>query len=324
MIASRKLALQTEMHAPARVSLMQEAQRPTIAVVPVPYMFLLVACTCSLLAPLGIAVAHESIVRRITSTEQLASESRSIVLGEIARFPVRTVVSKNRSLPPAKQRDLFIFAESIDSLRTSLLLTDSLGSLGNEKIIAFCSAASGEGKTSVAASIALSIANASNRRTLIIDADLRSPDVATFFDVPSTPGLSEVLSGKATVSEAIHRVGKTQAYVLPAGDINVNPHHILDGPKIEKILATLRKRFTTIIIDTPPILSASESLVYARAADLVVFCTLADVSRVKQVRVATARLQLTGANLAGCVLSGVPLNRYKYRYGSSSWVHGES
>ena len=82
----------------------------------------------------------------------------------------------------------------------------------------------------------------------------------------------------------------------------------------------LRQKFCTIVIDTPPILGASESLVYAKAADLVVFCSLADVSRVKQVRLAVDRLQSTGANLAGAVLSGVPVSRYVYSYGSYAYT----
>jgi tyrosine-protein kinase Etk/Wzc len=100
----------------------------------------------------------------------------------------------------------------------------------------------------------------------------------------------------------------------------VNPHHILQGSRINELLTELRKKFTTIIIDTPPVLAASESLVYAQAADLVVFCSLAEVSRAKQVQVAVDRLQSTGANIAGAVLSGVRFNRYVYRYGA--YTHG--
>ena len=98
----------------------------------------------------------------------------------------------------------------------------------------------------------------------------------------------------------------------------MNPHHILQGSKIDELLGSLRGKFSTIIIDTPPVLSASEALVYAKAADSVIFCSLADVSRSKQVRVAIDRLQSTGANIVGTVLSGIPFNRYVYRYGMYS------
>jgi capsular exopolysaccharide synthesis family protein len=221
-----------------------------------------------------------------------------------------------QALPAAEQRQLMIYTESIESLRTNLMLTENLGIPGQAKVIAICSAASGEGKTSVATSLGMSIAEATNQPTLVLDADLRAPDIGKFFEVPNQPGVSEVLCNKAEVDQAIHRVGGTQTFVLPAGKQRVNPHHILQGSRINELLETLRGKFSTIIIDTPPVLAASESLVYAQAADLVVFCSLADVSRAKQVRAAVDRLQSTGANIAGAVLSGVHFNRYVYRYGA--------
>jgi polysaccharide biosynthesis transport protein len=316
LIAARMLALQTESHAPTRVSLKQVAGVPALAIDPIPYKPLFLACLLSLVGPLALVVAKESLVRRISNAEQLAQESLLPVLGEVARFPVRHVAGKRQSLPPRQQREMYVFAESIDSLRTNLMLTESLGVNGQRKVIAICSAASGEGKTSVAAYLAASIAEATKQKTLILDADLRSPDIAEFFNVATHPGVAEVLDGKASLKDAVHRVGNSHTYVLPAGKHQVNPHHILHGETIDKLLATLRQSFSTIVIDTPPILGASESLVYAKAADLVVFCSLADVSRVKQVHVAIDRLQTTGARLKGAVLSGVPVNRYVYSYGS--------
>jgi polysaccharide biosynthesis transport protein len=316
LIAARKLALQTEMSAPARVSLMQSAKAPSLALEPIPYNMLLLACFGSLIVPFALAVARETIVQRVSSPEQLSKESLLPVLGEVTRFPMRRVAAAQQALPAAEQRQLLIYTESIDSLRTNLMLTEKLGVSGQAKVIAICSAASGEGKTSVATSLAMSIAEATNQPTLVLDADLRAPDVGKFFEVPNHPGVTEVLCGKADIQDAIHRVGTTQTYVLPAGKRRVNPHHILQDSKINELLGSLRGKFTTIVIDTPPVLSASESLVFAQAADLVVFCSLADVSRAKQVRVAVERLQSTGANIVGSVLSGVPFNRYVYRYGT--------
>jgi capsular exopolysaccharide synthesis family protein len=274
------------------------------------------ACLGALVMPFGIALAHESVVRRVSSPEQLSKESLLPVLGEVTRIPLRRMATMPQALPAVEQRQLLIYTESIESLRTNLMLTENLGIPGQAKVIAICSAASGEGKTSVATSLGMSIAEATNQPTLVLDADLRAPDISKFFEVPNHPGLAEVLCDKAEVRQAIHRVGGTQTYVLPAGKQRVNPHHILQGTKINDLLETLRGKFATIIIDTPPVLAASESLVYAQAADLVVFCSLADVSRAKQVRVAVDRLQTTGANVAGTVLSGVHFNRYVYRYGS--------
>jgi capsular exopolysaccharide synthesis family protein len=321
LIAARKLALQTEMRAPARVSLMQSAKVPSVALDPIPYKLLLIACLASLLAPMALAISHEAVVRRVSDAEQLARESFLPVLGEIARFPIRHVTASQNTLPTAQQRQLLVYAESIDSFRTNLMLTENLVAPDKSTVIAICSAASGEGKTSVATSLAMSIAEATRRPTLVLDADLRSPDVGKFLEVENHPGVSELLSGETTLEKAIHRVGSTNAYVLPAGSHRVNPHHVMQGSRIDEMLNSLRDQFSTIVIDTPPVLSASESLVYAKAADLVVFCSLTDVSRAKQVRVAVDRLQATGANIAGAVLSGVSVGKYVYRYGAYAQRH---
>jgi Mrp family chromosome partitioning ATPase len=140
---------------------------------------------------------------------------------------------------------MFMFAESIDSIRTSLMLSDSLGG-ADSRVFAVVSAASGEGKTSVATSLVVSFAGATKKRTLLIDADLRSPDAASVLGIANAPGLAEVLSSKISLNEAIHRVGETNTYVLPAGKAKGNPHHLVNHAKIEKLLDTLKKEFEVI------------------------------------------------------------------------------
>ena len=315
-VEARKLAIELEQQAPARVSLEFAANLPKKAMETIPYKMLAIACLGALVCPFALVVGHEAIQRRIRNPDQLLLESELPILGEIATFPVKRISAQPNQLSTAKQREMFIFAESIDGLRTNMMLTGSLGRPGDPRIIAVCSACSGEGKTSVATSLAMSIAEASKFPTLIIDADLRDPDVADALSTKSSPGLAEVLTDEANIGEAVHRIGNSYAYVLPAGKHRVNPHHILHGDRISDLFDNLRKRFATIIVDTPPVLSASESLVYARAADLTLYCSLADVSRSGQVRLATERLRTTGAMLAGAVLSGVPYTRYVYHYGS--------
>jgi capsular exopolysaccharide synthesis family protein len=218
-------------------------------------------------------------------------------------------------MPKRLQRQMLLFAESVDGLRTALALADHIGSSGAHKILAVSSAASGEGKTCVATSLAMSIAGASKAPTLVVDADMRSPDVAAVLNVPAQPGLADVLTGKCALSEAIHQVRNSNAFVLPAGRVKSSPHQILQPLVLKKLMETLRHKFETVIIDTPPVLSASESLVCARAADGVLFCSLQEVSRTKQIRVALERLENAQANVLGAVLSGTSPKSYSYDYG---------
>ena len=83
-----------------------------------------------------------------------------------------------------------------------------------------------------------------------------------------------------------------------------------------KLVAKLRTQYRYIVIDTPPVLSASESLVVAKAADGTLICTLRETSRTAQVRETYHRLHNVGAQVIGVVLSGVPTRTYAYKYGS--------
>lgn len=320
LIEQRKLALQTELRAPDRVSVAQRATPPKRPVEPIPYKLLAVACLGAMMTPLGLAALREITVKKISTPDQLVHESKQRLLGEVARFPVRPLATGVRRLSSRAQHEMYIFAESIDSVRTSLMLSESLACQREGCVWAIVSAASGEGKTSVATSLAVSFASATKTPTLIIDADLRAPDVAEVLGTPGRPGFAEVLEEKVTLSDAIRRVGDTNTYVLPAGRAKGNPHHLVDSTKVAKLLESLRPNFPHIIIDTPPVLSASESLIYAKAADYVVYCALRDTTRAKQLRSAVSRLHDAGAQIAGAVLSGMPVNSYAYAYG----VYGAS
>ena len=312
LIAARKLALQTEMRAPARVSLTRGADVPATPDEPVPYNLLLLACSAAFAAPFAIAIGKEALVRRISDVEQLAQESKLRVLGEISALPMRQVAISPKKLTGRLRRESYIFAESINSLRTNLAVAESLG---RQHVIAVTSSVSGEGKTSVATSLAMSIESATDRPTLIIDADMRSPDVATFLKTRTRPGLFEVLSNRCELEDAIHRVNESNLYVIPGGRATRSPHHVVGVAAIKQLLDKLRPRFDTIVIDTPPILGACETLIIAKACDTALVCTRCDVSRVKQVRMAVERLEHAGVNLAGTVLSGTSAKRYACVYG---------
>jgi len=312
MIASRKLALQTEMRAPARVQLQRRADVPMIPLEPMPYKVLILACSTAFFVPFGLAFMKELLVRRVSDVEQLARESKLRVLGEIAELPVRNVAVSPRRISGRLQRDAHVFAESINSLRTNLTLAEDLHS---KRVFAVMSAVSGESKSSVATSLAMSFANATGRPTLVIDGDMRSPDVASMLKTKSQPGLFEVLSGKCELEDCIQHVADSQLYVLAAGKADRTAHHYLTVKAAEGLVNRLRSKFQTILIDTPPVLGASESIVLAKAADAALFCSLAGVSKIQQVQMAVDRLEHAGVNVAGAVLSGSSVRRYAYRYG---------
>jgi len=183
------------------------------------------------------------------------------------------------------------------------------------------SAVNHEGKTSVAAQLAVSIARASGELTLLIDGDMRSPDVHNVFDIPLEPGLAEVLDHQHSLEDAIATSWSKYVHLVPAGKLHSSPHKLLGNGSMKSLLDKVPNRYRYIVIDTPPVLAASESLVLAKAADASLICAMQDVSRVDQVAKTYERLVAAGGNPIGTVLNGVPARRYAYRYGSYSYSY---
>jgi capsular exopolysaccharide synthesis family protein len=315
MIAQRIVKLTTEQRAPRRVELLQAAIAPKTPLQKLPMKMMLLASAAAMACPFLLAFAWEWRTQRLSDSHQLAVFSTVPVVAEIASFPARAR-SSHRALPRSVTRALRHFEESVHSLRTYLSLSRSLNDV---RVLAVTSSISQEGKTSVAAQLALSFSRSSGR-VLLIDGDLRAPDVHKMFDIERGPGLAEVLQGEVSAAEAIHTEWSADIHILPAGRLKCDPHQLIGSGEVEKLVAQLRQQYATIIIDTPPVLAASEALVLAKTADATLLCTMRDVSRLTQVKQTYNRLIDSGARPVGAVFSGVPMASYYRTYGDYEYA----
>jgi capsular exopolysaccharide synthesis family protein len=309
-ITDRITALRTEQSAPARASLLRKATKPELPINN-PYMTMAGLGGAAFGLPFLLAVLWEYRVRRVSGAQQLQEEIRLPVIGEVTTLPIKSMIPA-WGASDRFERHRHMFQESIAQVRTSLLLSDGLQGL---QVLAVGSAVSGEGKTHLAAQLAVNIGKSTGKPTLLIDADVRDPDMHRMFDIPLTPGLVSVLNKSAELDEAILPLWEQRIHLLPAGNLQGSPHGLFAGSSFTSMLARLRKKYRYIVIDCPPLLSASESLVLAKAADGTLLCTMRDVSRVTQVRHARDRLTTAGAHTLGIVLSGASPTSYLYRYG---------
>ena len=166
-----------------------------------------------------------------------------------------------------KSRPRSQMAESYRALRTSLLLTFAGGP---PKVILITSALPEEGKTTTSVNSAIVLAQ-KGTRVLLIDADLRRPQHSQNTRHGSKTGLSNVLTGTATLHQAI--IPSTilpELFVLPAGTPPPNPAELLASAKMKDILEELRKQYDHIVIDSPPTLSVTDAVVMSTRADAVV------------------------------------------------------
>lgn len=310
-INDRILAMRLEQHAPDRVMPFKEANPPAYADAALPYRRMGIFSTAAFLFPFVLAAGYELLQRRVSSRRQLETTSGLPVVAEVTAMP-RQVSSASAADIEQAQRELQIFEECIYGLRTHLMLAQKTGHL---RTIAVTSAISREGKTSVAVQLALSIARSTGERTLLIDGDLRCPDIHRIFEMERGPGLAEVLSKTVEVHEVIEKGFSPSLHLLPAGRLATVPHRLLGNAAFPRLLEDLKKKYRYIVIDTPPILPASEALMMARASDVTVVCARRDYSRIDQVAEAHSRLKTSGINVAGTVLNGISPRAYAYRYG---------
>jgi polysaccharide biosynthesis transport protein len=310
MISERIMRMQTERQAPERIQIFQYASTPTRPDMALPYKKMGTFGGVALLAPFALAVALELLNRRVSNRLHFETASQIAVVGEITSLPARL---KGKTRKNAGNYERQLFEESVDGLRTYLTLIEALN---GRKVLAVTSAISREGKTSLSSQLAVSISSATNRPTLLIDGDMRSPDIHRIFEVDRAPGLSEVLRGECPVEEVIETGFSDTLHIITAGNLDMSPHRIMGDGNFAELLVKLRGTYDYIILDTPPILPASEALLMAKAADAAILCVRRDYSRIDQVVHAFSRLRTAGVQTVGAVLNGVPARHYAYRYGS--------
>lgn len=316
LIEERAVKLNAETYAPARVTIRDRAVPPEAPIDSL-YKKLVLAVLGGFCFPFALAVAWERLLRRVNDPDELEQQTSLPVVGEITRLPVRARASR-QSLSARVGERLALFEESIDGLRTALYLSDGLRGL---KTMVVTSAVNNEGKTSVAVELAVSIARATEHTTLLVDADMRSPDIHRLLGVELSPGLVDVLASECDASDAIVTTWSKYVHILPAGKLTTSPHRLLGNGNVKALLTELRSMYDCIVIDTPPLLACSESLVLAKAVDVTLLCAMRDVSRLDQVRKSHDRLLAAGVRPAGIVLNGISPKTYTSRYGSYEYFH---
>jgi capsular exopolysaccharide synthesis family protein len=183
-----------------------------------------------------------------------------------------------------------------------------------------------EGKSLVAANLALSQSRSRVLKTLLVDGDLRRPTVVSRFGFdPSLPGLSECLRGERQISEAVRKVDGTGLWILPAGRALENPLELMQSGRLPELLDRLGKFFDWIIIDTPPVVPVADTAFWMKLADGVLLVIREGVSEKKVV--ARALDSFDRATLLGIVVNSCSRsehNDYYSRYGQAKVGAGEA
>ena len=189
-------------------------------------------------------------------------------------------------------------AEQIRALRTDLLL--GFEEAGQTGVIALTSPGSGEGRTQLAAELAIAFAQL-GRSTLLVDADLRRPQLHLLFNAHNGPGLAQAI--ERGISPHLFAVaGFAQLYLLTAGATPANPAELLSHERFAFMVADWRRTFDFVIIDTAPMALYADGLVVASLAGKVLQVSRAHHTAYKEMQEMVRRLTASRLPVVGAVL----------------------
>lgn len=244
-------------------------------------------------------VAHIPVIPEESKKQKKASDD-----DESIRHELRTITSPRGRI-----------AEAYRAVRTAIYF--NIRGRGHQ-VIQITSPNPGDGKTTLAANLAVSIAQ-SGKKVLLIDADFRRPRCHRLFQVPNEVGICSVMDGTTEWTEAIQESPVANLSLLTCGKRPENPSELLTSRRFEELLALFRERFDLVIVDTPPVLVVTDPLNVAPRVDgVLVVLRLTKSARNAGVRT-LANLDEVGANVLGIVVNGVAAGQAYGSYGYSQY-----
>jgi len=315
-------------------------QIPTLPISPNVQRTLILGAIAGILAGIGAALLLERLDNGFHSAEDLKELIKLPLLGVIPfhkqlksqAFATESTVEANSDGYKVEVRDrnkeaysYFPFLEAFRSLHTNISFLSSDTPIQS---LVVSSAVQGDGKSTLALHLAETAA-AMGRRVLLVDADLRRPQIHQALNLSNELGLSNVISGNLPVLDAIQRSPlEENFFVLAAGQIPPDPVKLLSSKKMQNIMHQLRQEFDLVIYDTPPLLGFADSSLLATHTNGIVLVVRAGKTDRSALMQALDRLKLSRATILGtvfnCTREHNSSNAYNYYYRAPNQSLGAS
>ena len=299
-IGSEVEALNVELGAPPRIRVVEDAVVPRTRNEMKWYMMIGLITFGSFFGALYGVAFLELQSRKVDSADDVVADLGLSIIGVLPILPARVRCGVEASHQGKDRYWYNLLLESIEATRTMLIHAARSESV---RVVMITSALGGEGKTSLVSQLATSLAR-SGLKTLIIDADLRSPAIHRRFDLPPGPGLSELLRGEVDLDGVIAATAIDELKIISAGTCDERTLRILTQGGMGTLFGQLKTQFDFVIVDSSPILPVADGLMIAQQADAVLFSILRDVSRKTKVFAATQRFSTLGIRILGAVVTG--------------------
>jgi polysaccharide biosynthesis transport protein len=292
---------------------------------PKPLLLLLAGAFVGLVLGSGAAIGAEQLDRSLRNSDEVRQLMPVPILMEMPEFRrVTTTAAVSRAVDATLGETLAAYhrpksyeAEVFRSLRTSLFFNSRGGSL---RTILCTSPNLGDGKTWVAANLAISIAQ-TGRRVLLIDADLRRPMVHRLFNLATDTGLSCLIAEQQEPPDAVQMTSVENLWAIPCGAIVDNPAELLSSADFARCLQVLREQYDYVIVDAPPLLAVSDPCIIAPLVDTVMLTVRIGYDTHRQAARSMELLEGVGANVLGVVINGADAGS-KRRSGSALYGLG--
>jgi capsular exopolysaccharide synthesis family protein len=282
-------ASEVDIAMPARVELIEEASPPEGSDQLFRTMLTILAGLGGLGLGAGAVVLFEYLRDRVSTAEEVSQRVGVRVVGTLPKV--------SRSARRNSDGDM---AESVDGVRTVISQT------GREapKVILVTSAVEHEGKTTFAAQLAASLAR-SDKRTLLLDGDLRHPNVHLALQLDLRTGFPELLRGEIGNDEAVQPTAIEGLFAVTGGMCDYAAITALSRAELGKVIKGFRDSFDHVVIDAGPVLAFADAMLLGQQSDVALVATMRDVSRVPLVTAAVDKLRGVGVRVLGTVVNGV-------------------
>ncbi len=271
---------------------------------------------------------HSLAFRTVNSEEELRSVLNITCLGTLPNCKKRTRREGDQNeiniLYDANRKD---YIEAMRLIRTRLERQ-----MKDKKVLMITSSVAGEGKSTVAANLAISMA-LKGKRVILVDCDLRNPSTARIFNIKEKfPGLVAVLNGEATLEESLIEIKNndmpTGLKLMPGAEKESRLVEILGGEDMRRLVDRLRGEADAVILDTPPSAVLVDAMMLVRHVDGIAYVVMSDYARRRTVFDGVEELSTAGVPILGCILNGgqARTGRYGYygygRYGYGRYGYG--
>jgi len=289
------------------LKLLELARTPETAISNVKFSNIIVGILIGLILGIALVFLIEYLDQSLKDPSDVEKELELPLLGVVPLIEAeQALIEQSTDLTKS-------ILEPFRALRANL---KHIASTHELKTFMICSAVKGEGKTTLAANLAITFA-LDGKSVILIDADLRRSQMHSLFSIPKQIGLADYLMGTATVEQIIKPTPYPKLFVITSGERPHNPSELLGTIRFDQLIEELKAKASIIIFDSPALLPVSDTLTMAPKIDCCVIVTRALWTPLKAAKQAKNQLSRIGCHLFGGIFNGVShgKNYYPYYYG---------